>query len=79
MVESTTYKTFWLFLTNAGLAAVILVCCFVIGNSLVRDLIGAFLRKGSRSIVPDDHSFIEPRLGLTMADGGERIDTASKR
>ncbi len=79
MVDSISYKSIWLVLTNAGLAAVILVCCFMIGNTLLRDLVGAFRRKTSTSTVPDDHSFIEPRLGLTMADGGERIDKASER
>ena len=66
--------TFWLNFTNIALGLVTLLCVLVIAGGVVRELL---VRWEHRSAVAgDDHAFATPRLGVTMADGGERIDRA---
>jgi hypothetical protein len=63
--------TFWLDFTNIALGLVTLVC-------VVAVLAGVASEIGHRLVqrrkLADDHAFETPELGLTMADGGERID-----
>ncbi len=33
---------------------------------------------GMNSVVPDAHTLLVPELGLTMADGGEKVDSSGK-
>jgi hypothetical protein len=81
-------QTLWLNLTNLALGLVTLACVLVVGYSVLlevrerarrraaaagidhemRELIGAF----------DDHAMHVPELGLTMADGGEKIEPEPK-
>jgi hypothetical protein len=64
--------TFWLNFTNIALGLVTLLCVLVVAGGVVRELL---LRRAHRAAVfGDDHAFATPRLGVTMADGGERID-----
>ena len=64
--------TFWLNFTNIALGLVTLACVIAIAGGVARELL---LRWQRRATVPeDDHAFATPELGLTMADGGERID-----
>lgn len=63
--------TFWLDFTNIALGLVTLVCVIAVVAGVVRELGHRFGRR--RSLV-DDHAFESPDLGLTMADGGERVD-----
>lgn len=63
--------TFWLDFTNIALGLVTLLCVLVIAGGVVRELLA---RRGSTAVAGDDHAFATPRLGVTMADGGERID-----
>ncbi len=63
--------TFWLDFTNIALGLVTLVCVIVVVAGVVRELGQRFAR--SKKLV-DDHAFDTPGLGVTMADGGERID-----
>jgi hypothetical protein len=64
--------TFWLDFTNIALGLVTLVCVLAIVAGVVREL--ATRRRQHAAAGADDHAFATPRLGLTMADGGERID-----
>jgi hypothetical protein len=77
-------QTMWLNLTNLALGVVTLACVLVVGYSVLlevrerarrraaaagldhemRELMGAF----------DDHAMHLPELGLTMADGGEKLE-----
>ncbi len=63
-------KTFWLNVTNIGLGLVVLVCCIAVARTVIQDLLA---RRAHRVTSPafDDHTFLEPALGITMADGGE--------
>ena len=69
------FETFWLTATNIVLGLVTLVCCIVIGHSLlleVKERLAA--RRTKLAVGADDHAFVIPMLGVTMADGGERVD-----
>ena len=75
-------ETLWLNLTNLGLGVVTLICLAVVTWGIAVD-VRARLRR--RSVVADhevrellasfdDHALHVPELGLTMADGGEKIE-----
>jgi hypothetical protein len=64
-------ETFWLNFTNIALGLVTLACVIAIAGGVVRELL---LRWERRAALGDDHAFATPGLGVTMADGGERID-----
>jgi|SRR5579862_2817226 len=78
--------TMWLNITNFGLGIVtlvaLLVVFFAVGwDLLVRKVGTASARVDLRNIDADlrallqgSHSMAVPELGLTMADGGERIE-----
>jgi len=65
----------WLNMTNAILGIITLVCVLVVVFGVfqtVMDKVRSRVR--SRGVfVYDDHAMAVPELGLTMADGGERI------
>jgi hypothetical protein len=64
--------TFWLNFTNIALGLVTLACVLVVVAGLVGELRHRLRLRASAGA--DDHAFVTPRLGVTMADGGERLD-----
>ena len=64
--------TFWLNFTNIALGLVILACGLVIAGGVARELLLRWQRRAVASA--DDHAFATPGPGVTMADGGERVD-----
>lgn len=68
----------WLNLTNAGLGLATLAGIGVLAWTAVRELAE---RAKSRVSVHqlDPHSVFIPELGLTMADGGEKIDDEAEK
>ena len=64
--------TFWLNFTNIALGLVTLACVIAIAGGVARELLLRWQRRAVASA--DDHAFATPGLGVTMADGGERID-----
>jgi hypothetical protein len=64
-------ETFWLNFTNIALGLVTLVCMIAIVAGAVRELGHRFAHHRK---LADDHAFHTPELGVTMADGGERVD-----
>ena len=64
--------TFWLNFTNIALGLVTLVCVIAIVGGVARELLLRWERRAAA--LEDDHAFATPGLGVTMADGGERID-----
>ncbi len=62
---------FWLDFVNIGLGLVVLISVLVVGGGIVRELAH---RVSQRKKHADDHAFETPGLGVTMADGGKRID-----
>ena len=63
--------TFWLDFTNIALGLVTLVCVLAVVAGVVHEL---GHRRSHRRRLGDDHAFETPDLGVTMADGGERIE-----
>ena len=72
-MQPTDTEILWLNLTNAGLGLATLAGIGVLAWTVVRELAE---RAKSRVSVHalDPHSAFIPELGLTMADGGEKID-----
>jgi len=64
-------ETMWLNFTNIALGLVTLACVIAVAAGVVHEL-GHRLSHGKT--LADDHAFETPELGVTMADGGERID-----
>jgi hypothetical protein len=72
MYGANSPDTFWLNFTNIALGLVTLLCVLAIAGGVVREL---WHRREQRVLArEDDHAFATPALGVTMADGGERID-----
>jgi hypothetical protein len=76
MFDFNDPNTFWLNVTNVILGLVTLICCVVVGRGVYQD-IRARLRKRA-PVTVDDHTFIIPELGITMADGGKRLEGKMK-
>ena len=74
MFDISDPKTYWLNITNIGLGLVTLVCCLVVGRALFRDIAERIKARSHGPIEADDHAFMHPQLGLTMADGGEKTE-----
>jgi hypothetical protein len=82
-------STYWLNITNAVLGLVVLVCCVAVAIGIVQEL--AAKRKKAAAISKLDrevadlvsayggHAFQVPGLGVTMADGGEKLEDKSER
>ncbi len=70
--------TLWLNFTNIALGLVTLACILAIAGGVVHELADRRRRRAARNRTSDDdHAFAIPELGLTMADGGRRIDRTS--
>ncbi len=72
MLDMSDPQTYWLNFTNIVLGLVTLVCCVVIGRAVLKDVLASH-RKHAQ-LEADDHAFALEGLGLTMADGGEKVD-----
>jgi hypothetical protein len=70
-------ETFWLNLTNFGLAAVCVVCWVVMLGGLAKELVERRKRALAPVIELDDHAFHVRDLGWTLADGGEPVEPAA--
>lgn len=80
---------FWLNLTNIALGVVVVLAVLVVAYGVVREL--AARRKKARGLASLDkeleemlhdefaHSLAVPELGLTMADGGERVKPEAQK
>lgn len=72
----TPDEVFELNIVNAALGLATLVCILAVAWGVVSE-IAARLR--ARAVAAaDSHTFHLPELGLTMADGGEKVDEEKK-
>ncbi len=78
MFDLSDPKTYWLNLTNIGLGLVTLVCCVVVARALFKDISERMRAHVQNAAQLDDHAFVHAELGLTMADGGERVERGEK-
>ena len=74
MFDFSDPETFWLNVTNLALGAITLICCVVVAFGVVVELIERVRARAKSPVTADDHAFVMPQLGITMADGGERED-----
>jgi hypothetical protein len=76
--------TMWLNITNAALGLITLVALLVVFLSVGWDLLARKVKSPAvdlrnidadlKALLHGSHSFTVPELGLTMADGGEKIE-----
>jgi len=67
-------KAIWLLLTNLALGLAVIACIATIVWCLVRDVRRRIREKKEESSVPQDYLNGLENLGVTLPDGGERID-----
>jgi hypothetical protein len=77
MFDLSDPKMFWLNVANIGLGIVTLGCWVVVAYGVVQEALMRKLKSKITPVISDDHSFLIPGLGVTLADGGKRIDKAS--
>jgi hypothetical protein len=70
---------FWLLFVNTVLGLTTLICMIVIGRVAIREITEK--RKVNRWLkeLDDDHAFVVSDLGITMADGGKRVESAGSQ
>jgi hypothetical protein len=73
MFDPMEVETFWLNATNIALGVVTLICVSVVGFVSFQELRDRVLVRVRGRLTNDDHAFLHDELGLTMADGGERL------
>jgi len=74
MFNSMDSETLWLTITNVGLGIVTLICLIAVGSVIAKEVFADVRSKVRIPQLQDDHSFALDDLGITMADGGKRID-----
>ena len=67
-------ETFWLNATNIGLGIVTLIAFVTVAVVAFREIAQRVRSRATVPVAGDDHAFMHAELGLTMADGGERLD-----
>jgi hypothetical protein len=67
-------ETFWLNVTNIALGVVTLACVALFVSVVLQEVVERVRQHVLVFSPKDDHAFVLPELGLTMADGGERLD-----
>jgi len=77
MFDPSDPETFWLNATNIGLGLVTLIAFVSVAVVAFREIAQRVRSRATVPVAGDDHAFMHPELGLTMADGGERIDKKS--
>jgi hypothetical protein len=75
MFDISDPNTFWLNVTNIGLGIITLICVAVVGYGVLQEVLIRVRKR--QAIEADDHAMLVPELGLTMADGGERIEKSN--
>jgi hypothetical protein len=70
-------QTMWLTITNLALGLVTVICVVAVAVPLVKKGFATVRQRATETILADDHAFVVPGLGITMADGGEKIDEST--
>lgn len=74
MFNASNQETFWLNVTNISLGVVTLVCCAILAHAIYQEVRVRMRKRATEQLPVDDHAFLMPEVGFTMADGGERLD-----
>jgi hypothetical protein len=83
-------STYWLTITNITLGVVVLICFIAVAFGIVQEVAARRKKRTALSEIDQEfstlfgtdsggHVFNVPGLGLTMADGGERLRKEEKR
>ena len=80
-------STYWLTFTNIALGVVVLICCVAAAIGVFQEIAAARRKRVSASAIDRDlaelyaggHAFNLPNLGVTMADGGEKLRKKERR
>jgi len=72
-------ETYWLNVTNIILGVATLACLLGVGWVIMREVIARIRERAMVTSFDDGHLFVLHDLGITMADGGEKIDGSSER
>lgn len=80
-------QTYWLNVTNLILGIIIAICMVVMVGGIADEFISRFRKRRrieaeiDRDMrhLDDDHAFQVPGLGITMADGGEKLPDHPKQ
>ena len=65
-------QTMWLNITNLALGLITLACILVFFWGVAAEIVARTERRAAAAA--DDHAFAVPGLGMTMADGGKKVD-----
>jgi hypothetical protein len=71
-------ETFWLTTTNIVLGLVVFSCIVVMARAIFQELRARKAKRVART-TSDRRAPVIPLVGVTMADGGEKIADASRR
>jgi len=66
----------WELITNLSLVAVAFIAVIFIGAPYFRKVLADGMARVSSRLQRDPHTLILPDLGITMADGGEKMKDA---
>jgi hypothetical protein len=79
MFDIFNSETFWLDATNVILGLVTAVCLAIVGRVAFKEIRARVASRVRIPLAEDTHAFDLADLGITMADGGVRIDEAAKK
>ncbi len=71
-------ETLWLNLTNALLGLVTVVCIAAVVRVALQEWLWRATETSAAMLPDDSHAFDISGLGITMADGGERLDESKR-
>ena len=77
MFDMNDPNTFWLNVTNIALGLVTLICCAAVGYGVIQEVLVRSRKRKENLVEQDDHALLVTDLGITMADGGVRVDPSS--
>lgn len=71
-------ETLWLNVTNVLLGLVTIVCVVAVVRVALQEWLWRATSRASETLPDDTHAFDIAGLGITMADGGERLDESKR-
>ncbi|MCU0454511.1 MAG: hypothetical protein MUE68_12730 [Bacteroidetes bacterium] len=71
-------ETLWLNLTNAALGLVTVICIVAVVRVALQEWLWRTTEQAKLALPDDTHAFDIAGLGITMADGGERLDESKR-
>jgi len=77
MFDLNDPNLFWLNITNIILGFVTLACCVAVGYGVVKEVLVHIRKSKAAPTISNNLASLVQSLGITMADGGERVDHRS--